>query len=160
MVLPFRSEQQYCTSRQLPAKISRANPGNRNQSWGVESRRTTYATTRQALTGTHPGSFEVAYQLRDGKHWDEMTAVDTQEKYDLRNDKRDRSCLNRFQSTLELERRAHLSLWSPIGQELEGARGSVVEVCLGVFNRARSGWPGARRTIREATWTRKTATWG
>src|SRR5215469_2197100 len=161
MVLPFRSEQQYCTSRQLPAKRSPANPGNRNHSWGVESRKTTYATARAALTGSHAGSFGVAYQLRDGKHWDEVTAVDTQEKYDLRSDKRDRSWLNRSESTLELAQRAHLFWWMPHWPRAgRCAEGQSLKFAWEEFHRARSGWPGARRTIRGAKWTRMTATWG
>ena len=39
-----------------------------------------YPPTRTGMRGSHPGSFEVAHALRDGKTWD---ATDTNESYDL-----------------------------------------------------------------------------
>src|SRR5262252_879325 len=32
-----------------------------------------YPPALTGLRGSHPGSFEAAHQLRDGKHWDEAT---------------------------------------------------------------------------------------
>ncbi len=43
-----------------------------------------YPPTRDGMRGSHPGSFEVAHQARDGKRWDNPDdAVDTGEDYDL-----------------------------------------------------------------------------
>ena len=42
-----------------------------------------YPPRRTGLRGSHPGSFEVAHQLRDRHAWDLGTAVDTSEEYDL-----------------------------------------------------------------------------
>src|SRR5262245_11071110 len=41
-----------------------------------------YPPLRTGLRGSHPGSFEVAHQLRDAKAWREA-ASDTGESYDL-----------------------------------------------------------------------------
>ena len=43
-----------------------------------------YPPTRTGMRGSHPGSFELAHLLRDGKRWDEAgTSADTGEEYDL-----------------------------------------------------------------------------
>jgi spermidine dehydrogenase len=42
-----------------------------------------YPPTRTGMRGSHPGSFEVAHQLRDRKTWDLTGAIDTGETYDL-----------------------------------------------------------------------------
>ena len=42
-----------------------------------------YPPTRTGLRGNHPGSFEVAHQLQQGKRWDAAEAEDTGESYDL-----------------------------------------------------------------------------
>src|SRR5262252_3725517 len=42
-----------------------------------------YPPTRVGMRGSHPGSFEVAHQLRDRRAWDPSGAIDTGESYDL-----------------------------------------------------------------------------
>src|SRR6478672_610636 len=42
-----------------------------------------YPPTRVGMRGSHPGSFEVAHQLRDQRRWDLSGAVNTGETYDL-----------------------------------------------------------------------------
>ena len=42
-----------------------------------------YPPTRVGMRGSHPGSFEVAHQLRDRRQWDLSGAVNTDETYDL-----------------------------------------------------------------------------
>src|SRR5438046_9433960 len=42
-----------------------------------------YPPTRVGMRGSHPGSFEVAHQLRDRRQWDVANAIDTGETYDL-----------------------------------------------------------------------------
>src|SRR6266487_3022446 len=42
-----------------------------------------YPPTRVGMRGSHPGSFEVAHQLRDQPQWDGSNAVNTGETYDL-----------------------------------------------------------------------------
>jgi len=42
-----------------------------------------YPPTRVGMRGSHPGSFEVAHQLRDERRWDLSGAVNTGESYDL-----------------------------------------------------------------------------
>jgi spermidine dehydrogenase len=42
-----------------------------------------YPPTRVGMRGSHPGSFEVAHQLRDRRQWDLSDAVNTNETYDL-----------------------------------------------------------------------------
>src|SRR5262245_28926601 len=42
-----------------------------------------YPPTRVGMRGSHPGSFEVAHQLRDRRQWDVGSALDTGETYDL-----------------------------------------------------------------------------
>src|SRR5689334_13308908 len=42
-----------------------------------------YPPTRVGMRGSHPGSFEVAHQLRDRRQWDLAGAVNTAETYDL-----------------------------------------------------------------------------
>jgi len=42
-----------------------------------------YPPTRTGLRGNHPGSFEVAHQMRDGRRWDPAEVSDTGEAYDL-----------------------------------------------------------------------------
>jgi spermidine dehydrogenase len=42
-----------------------------------------YPPTRVGMRGSHPGSFEVAHQLRDRRQWDLSSAVNTNETYDL-----------------------------------------------------------------------------
>ncbi|MBM4219432.1 MAG: NAD(P)/FAD-dependent oxidoreductase [Gammaproteobacteria bacterium] len=43
-----------------------------------------YPPTRDGMRGSHPGSFEIAHLIRDGKHWgDPVDSVDTGEIYDL-----------------------------------------------------------------------------
>jgi spermidine dehydrogenase len=42
-----------------------------------------YPPTRVGMRGSHPGSFEVAHQLRDRRQWDVASALDTRETYDL-----------------------------------------------------------------------------
>ena len=43
-----------------------------------------YPPTREGLRGSHPGSFEVAHEIRDGRRWDDSAdSVDTGEEYDL-----------------------------------------------------------------------------
>src|SRR5262245_61086923 len=42
-----------------------------------------YPPTRVGMRGSHPGSFEVAHQLRDRRQWDVASALDTGETYDL-----------------------------------------------------------------------------
>ncbi len=43
-----------------------------------------YPPALTGMRGSHPGSFEVAHSLRDGKRWDDVGAeADTGEKYDL-----------------------------------------------------------------------------
>jgi len=42
-----------------------------------------YPPTRVGMRGSHPGSFEVAHQLRDRRQWDLSSAVNTGETYDL-----------------------------------------------------------------------------
>ena len=45
------------------------------------SQETYYPPTRTGLRGSHPGSFEVAHEMRDGKTWDDPQ--ETGEEYDL-----------------------------------------------------------------------------
>jgi len=47
------------------------------------SSNTPYPPVRTGLRGSHPGSFEVAHQMRDGKKWDTAEIEDTGENYDL-----------------------------------------------------------------------------
>jgi len=42
-----------------------------------------YPPTRTGMRGSHPGSFEVAHQLRDTRRWDLSGAINTSESYDL-----------------------------------------------------------------------------
>src|SRR5262249_46717538 len=42
-----------------------------------------YPPTLVGMRGSHPGSFEVAHQLRDRHQWDLSSAIDTGETYDL-----------------------------------------------------------------------------
>src|SRR5262249_43682787 len=42
-----------------------------------------YPPTRMGMRGSHPGSFEVAHQLRDRRQFDFASAADTGETYDL-----------------------------------------------------------------------------
>jgi len=43
-----------------------------------------YPPTSEGLRGSHPGSFEVAHQMRDGKRWDKPgDSIDDGEEYDL-----------------------------------------------------------------------------
>jgi spermidine dehydrogenase len=42
-----------------------------------------YPPTRVGMRGSHPGSFEVAHQLRDRRQWDLSSAINTGESYDL-----------------------------------------------------------------------------
>ena len=43
-----------------------------------------YPPTREGLRGSHPGSFEVAHMIRDGKRWDDPAdSIDSGEEYDL-----------------------------------------------------------------------------
>jgi spermidine dehydrogenase len=42
-----------------------------------------YPPTRVGMRGSHPGSFEVAHQLRDRRQWELSSAVNTGETYDL-----------------------------------------------------------------------------
>lgn len=42
-----------------------------------------YPPLRTGLRGNHPGSFEVAHQMRNGKRWDSAEVGDTVETYDL-----------------------------------------------------------------------------
>src|SRR6516225_8534755 len=42
-----------------------------------------YPPTRVGMRGSHPGSFEIAHQLRDRRQWDLSGAIDTGETYDL-----------------------------------------------------------------------------
>ena len=43
-----------------------------------------YPPTRNGMRGSHPGSFELAHLIRDGKRWDDPAdSVDTREEYDL-----------------------------------------------------------------------------
>jgi spermidine dehydrogenase len=43
-----------------------------------------YPPTREGLRGSHPGSFEVAHLMRDGKRWDKPDdSIDLSEEYDL-----------------------------------------------------------------------------
>ena len=42
-----------------------------------------YPPTRVGMRGSHPGSFEVAHQLRDRRQWDVDSALETGETYDL-----------------------------------------------------------------------------
>ena len=43
-----------------------------------------YPPLRDGLRGSHPGSFEVAHMMRDGKRWDQPSdSIDTEEDYDL-----------------------------------------------------------------------------
>ncbi len=42
-----------------------------------------YPPIRTGIRGNHPGSFEVAHELRNGKQWGPSNTKDTQEEYDL-----------------------------------------------------------------------------
>jgi spermidine dehydrogenase len=42
-----------------------------------------YPPRRTGMRGSHPGSFEVAHQLRDTRTWDSASAIDSKESYDL-----------------------------------------------------------------------------
>ena len=42
-----------------------------------------YPPTRTGLRGSHPGSFEVAHQLRDGNPWEPVADTAPEEQYDL-----------------------------------------------------------------------------
>jgi spermidine dehydrogenase len=42
-----------------------------------------YPPALTGMRGSHPGSFEAAHALRDGKRWDSAPALDTGETYDL-----------------------------------------------------------------------------
>ena len=47
------------------------------------SHNSVYPPTRTGMRGSHPGSFEVAHQLRDGKRWTGSAVQDIGEQYDL-----------------------------------------------------------------------------
>ena len=47
----------------------------------AQDRRGYYPPALHGLRGSHPGAYEVAHALRDGRRWDEVT--DTGEMYDL-----------------------------------------------------------------------------
>ena len=42
-----------------------------------------YPPRRTGMRGSHPGSFEVAHQMRDARAWDLSAAIDSNESYDL-----------------------------------------------------------------------------
>ena len=42
-----------------------------------------YPPRRAGMRGSHPGSFEVAHQMRDARTWDLSSAIDSHESYDL-----------------------------------------------------------------------------
>src|SRR5882724_7307265 len=42
-----------------------------------------YPPALTGMRGSHPGSFEAAHALRDGKRWDTASAIDSGENYDL-----------------------------------------------------------------------------
>ena len=42
-----------------------------------------YPPRRTGMRGSHPGSFEVAHQVRDTHQWELSAAIDTKESYDL-----------------------------------------------------------------------------
>jgi spermidine dehydrogenase len=42
-----------------------------------------YPPIRTGLRGSHPGSFEIAHQLTQGKRWESQDVEDTHERYDL-----------------------------------------------------------------------------
>ena len=42
-----------------------------------------YPPRRTGMRGSHPGSFEVAHQMRDARAWDLGAAIDSNESYDL-----------------------------------------------------------------------------
>ena len=42
-----------------------------------------YPPRRTGMRGSHPGSFEVAHQMRDARAWDLGSAIDSNESYDL-----------------------------------------------------------------------------
>jgi spermidine dehydrogenase len=42
-----------------------------------------YPPLKTGMRGSHPGSFEVAHEMRDKRQWDLGSAINTQEKYDL-----------------------------------------------------------------------------
>ena len=42
-----------------------------------------YPPRRTGMRGSHPGSFEVAHQIRDARSWDLSNAIDSNESYDL-----------------------------------------------------------------------------
>ena len=46
-------------------------------------RSSAYPPALTGMRGTHDGAWEVAHALRDGRTWDESSAADTGEAYDL-----------------------------------------------------------------------------
>ena len=43
-----------------------------------------YPPTRDGMRGSHPGSFELAHEMRDGRRWDDpANSTDTGELFDL-----------------------------------------------------------------------------
>ena len=59
-------------------------PGCRQIPASFEENPAFYPPTLTGLRGSHPGSFEVAHQLRDGQSWDHLGSdADTGESYDL-----------------------------------------------------------------------------
>ena len=63
----------------VPSELIRA----AEQEFAPERAPDYYPPTRVGMRGSHPGSFEVAHQLRDRRQWDVASAVDTGETYDL-----------------------------------------------------------------------------
>ncbi len=53
------------------------------QEFAPERAQDYYPPTRVGMRGSHPGSFEVAHQLRDRRQWDLSGALNTGETYDL-----------------------------------------------------------------------------
>jgi spermidine dehydrogenase len=63
----------------LPPELMRA----AEQEFAPERAPDYYPPTRAGMRGSHPGSFEVAHQLKDQRQWDVASATDTRESYDL-----------------------------------------------------------------------------
>ena len=54
------------------------------QAGGAQSQSGYYPPTRHGMRGSHPGSFELAHEMRDGRRWDSPgDSIDTGEEYDL-----------------------------------------------------------------------------
>jgi spermidine dehydrogenase len=54
------------------------------QTASAQSQAGYYPPTRQGMRGSHPGSFELAHEMRDGRRWDRPgDSIDTGEEYDL-----------------------------------------------------------------------------